>query len=74
MCLRIHASVIAGCLYSVAFIILTGSSSPLMRGLHEMGAYSSAAETSVSFCRPLCFARKDYVTDLSMLVVVSVRT
>ncbi len=54
MCPRIHASVIACRLYYVAFSILTGSISPLMRGLHEMGAYSSVAETSVSFCRPLC--------------------
>ena len=48
MCPRIHASVIACRLYYVAFSILTGSISPLMRGLHEMGAYSSVVETSVN--------------------------
>ena len=33
---------------SAALSILTGSISPLMRGLHEMGAYSSVVETSVN--------------------------
>lgn len=34
---------------SAALSILTGSISPLMRGLHVKGAYSSAVETSVAF-------------------------